>query len=42
VPEFLAAVLAKALFTLLEALIMRLVQELVMAGLRQYRQPATA
>jgi hypothetical protein len=41
VTEFLAAVLAKALFALLEALIMRLVRDLFVAGLRQYREPAT-
>jgi hypothetical protein len=41
VTEFLAAVLAKALFGLLEALIMYLVRELVVAGYRQYRRSAT-
>lgn len=32
--EFIASVLAKAAFMLLQALVMRLVQSLVMSGLR--------
>ncbi len=39
VSEFLASVLAKAAFMLLEALIMRLVQSFVMSGLRPMGQP---
>jgi hypothetical protein len=42
VTEFLAAVLAKALFGVLEALIMRLVSELFVAGYRRYHRSATA
>lgn len=39
--NFLAAVLAKALYLILEALITRLVREFVLINLRQRRQPTT-